>query len=75
MKEEKKRRFFHESPDSPRSLMDRIPTSNWFAFTVLIVAAISLGLLYDRGRVLEAGMGAGLLAVATILIFRGIRSR
>jgi hypothetical protein len=56
-------------------MLGRIFTSNWVAIPLLIVAAISLVVLYLRGRTTEAMIGAGVLAVAAYLIVRGCRSR
>ncbi|MCA1962100.1 MAG: hypothetical protein LDL33_15060 [Desulfomonile sp.] len=63
-------------PASPKlsrtgSLLSRIFTSTLFALLVLTVAAISLAMLYFRGRTLEAGVGTALLIVAAFLIYRG----
>jgi hypothetical protein len=56
-------------------MLGRIFTSNWVAIPLLIVAGVSLVLLYLRGRTTEAMIGAGMLAVAAYLIVRGGRSR
>ena len=56
-------------------MLGRIFTSNWVAIPLLIVAGISLALLFLRGRTTEALIGAGVLAVAAYLIMRGGRSR
>ena len=53
----------------------RILGSTWFALLVLAVAAGSVVLLYFRGRVTEALVGAGLLVVATCLILYGSRTK
>jgi hypothetical protein len=55
-------------------MIGRILTSNWFALTVLAVAALSLILLHREGRTTEALVGAGLLALAALLVYRGIQS-
>lgn len=52
-------------------MLSKILTSSWFAFLVLVVAAIGLVLLYNKGRTSEAMLGAGLLAVAALLIILG----
>ena len=52
----------------------KILYSNWFAAFWLIVAAISLGLLYYKGMTFEALCGAGALFVALVLILFGSRS-
>lgn|GEM_PF-785554 len=66
-------------PDSSKSsrtgsLLSRIFTSTLFALVVLTVAAVSLAMLYVRGRTLEAGVGAALLLVAAFLIYRGSKT-
>lgn len=53
----------------------RIITSNVFAVGTLIVAAASLGLLYWTGKTSEAMIGAGVLFLAGLLIFIGMRSK
>jgi hypothetical protein len=49
----------------------RILTSGWFAFLAVIVAAVSLFLLYSSGRPTEALIGSAVLLLATILILFG----
>ena len=50
----------------------RILTSNWFALIVLAVAAFSLVLLHREGRTVAALVGAGLLVLATLLVYWGM---
>lgn len=52
-------------------MLGKILNSTWFALLVIAVAAIGLYLLYMKGRTSEAMAGAGLLAVAAILILLG----
>jgi hypothetical protein len=56
-------------------MMGKIIYSTWFALLILAVAALSLLLLYVKGRIFAAILGGGLLALATILIFLGNRSK
>jgi hypothetical protein len=49
-------------------MLGRILSSNWVAIPILVIAASGVVLLYLRGRTLEAGISAGLLVVALILI-------
>jgi lipopolysaccharide export LptBFGC system permease protein LptF len=49
----------------------RFLTSNWIAVPILIIAGISLVLLFLKGRRTEALIGAGVLALAAYLIWRG----
>jgi len=62
------------SSKSSGSVLSRIFTSTIFALLVLTVAGVSLVMLYSRGRVLEAGVGAALLLVAAFLIYRGSKA-
>ncbi len=55
-------------------MMGRILTSTAFALLVLVVAGISLVLLYFKGRTVEAAVGTGLLVVAAFLIYRGAKT-
>jgi len=48
----------------------RILTSNWVAIPLLVIAGISLVLLFLKGRRIEALVGAGVLAIAAYLILR-----
>jgi len=52
-------------------MLGKIFTSNWFAVPVLILAAVSLALLYFAGRTNEAIAGAAVLVVAALLIILG----
>jgi hypothetical protein len=52
-------------------MLGRIISSNWVAIPVVVIAGAGVMLLYLRGKTLEAGIGAGLLVVALILIARG----
>jgi hypothetical protein len=52
-------------------VIGRILTSKWVAIPLLIIAAISLVLLFLKGRRTEAFIGAGVLAVAAYLILLG----
>lgn len=52
-------------------MLGKILSSSWFALLVLIIAAVGLFLLYSKGRTTEAMVGAGLLALAAILIILG----
>lgn len=54
-------------------MLGKILTSNWVAVPVVMVAAASVGLLYVKGRLLEAAVGAGLLVLAVLLIIVGGR--
>lgn len=56
------------------SLLSTIFTSTIFALLVLVVAGVSLAMLYLRGRTLEAAVGGGLLLVAAFLIYRGSKA-
>lgn len=53
------------------NMLGKIFTSNWFAVPVLILAAVSLALLYFAGRTNEAIAGAAVLVVAALLIILG----
>lgn len=55
-------------------MIGKILTSNWFALIVLAVAAFSLILLHREGRTTEALVGAVLLVLAALLIYRGSQS-
>ncbi|MBI4964788.1 MAG: hypothetical protein HY913_16045 [Desulfomonile tiedjei] len=46
-------------------------TSNWVAIPLLVIAGISLALLYLKGRSTEALIGAVVLVVAAYLILLG----
>ena len=52
-------------------MLGKILSSSWFAFLVMAIAAVGLYLLYMKGRTSEAIAGAGLLALAAILIILG----
>jgi hypothetical protein len=52
-------------------MLEKIIYSNWFAWLVLSLAGMSLVLLYLKGRTTESTIGAGVLAVAALLIFLG----
>jgi len=52
-------------------MLGKILTSNWFAVPVILLAAVSVGLLYLTERTTEALCGAALLGVAIILIILG----
>ena len=54
-------------------MMAKFFTSNWFAGLMLIVAAISLVLLYATGNTSEAILGAAILFLALVLILMGSR--
>jgi len=49
-------------------VIGRILTSNWVAIPLLVIAGISLALLFFKGRRTEALIGAGVLAIAAYLI-------
>jgi hypothetical protein len=49
----------------------RILTSGWFAFLAVIVAGVSLFLLYSSGKTTETLIGSAVLLLATILILFG----
>jgi len=51
-------------------VIGRILTSNWVAIPLLVIAGISLVLLFLKGRRTEALIGAGVLAIAAYLILR-----
>ena len=53
----------------------RILTSGWFAFLVVIVAAVSVFNLYNSGQEREAIIGAAVLLVATVFILIGSKKR
>ncbi len=55
----------------PIFMIARIFTSNVFAALVLVVAAISLVLLYVSGQTSEAVLGAAILLLALVLILMG----
>ncbi len=52
-------------------MIAKILTSNWFAALVLLVAAVSLILLYTHGKTTEAVLGAAVLFLALVLILMG----
>jgi hypothetical protein len=56
-------------------MLGRLLSSNWVAVPAIIVAAASVGLLYSKGRILEAAVAAGALVLAVILIILGGRRR
>ncbi len=56
-------------------MLVRILTSSWFAFLAVIVAAVSVFMLYSSGQVNEALIGAAVLFVATIFILIGSKRR
>jgi membrane protein implicated in regulation of membrane protease activity len=51
-------------------VIGRILTSNWVAIPLLVVAGISLVLLFLKGRTKEALIGGAVLALAAYLILR-----
>ena len=51
-------------------MIGRILTSNWVAIPLLVVAGVSLVLLFLKGRPKEALIGGGVLAIAAYLILR-----
>ncbi len=55
----------------PVFMIARILTSNWLAALVLVVAAVSLVLLYVSGQTTEAVLGAAILLLALVLILMG----
>jgi hypothetical protein len=56
-------------------MLSKFFTSNEFAVLVLLIAAMSLVVLYLSGRILETAVGAVLLVIATILIFLGDKKK
>ncbi|MBM4327186.1 MAG: hypothetical protein FJ118_08485 [Deltaproteobacteria bacterium] len=56
-------------------MLRRILSSSLFALVALSLAAVSLVLLYLKGRTDAAMIGAILLAVATLLVFFGGRRK
>ncbi len=52
-------------------MLGKIISNTWFALLMMAVAATGLYLLHMKGRTYEAIVGAGLLAVAGILIVLG----
>lgn len=56
-------------------MLTRFLSSNWVAVPVLLLAAASLVLLYLKGRIREAYVGAGLLGLAVILIVMGRKKK
>lgn len=56
-------------------MLTRFLSSNWVAVPVLLLAAGSLVLLYLKGRVNEAYVGAGVLVLALILILVGRKKK
>lgn len=56
-------------------MLNKIFTSNEFAVLVLLIAAMSLVVLYLSGRTLETAIGAVLLAISAILIFMGDKKK
>ena len=51
-------------------MIGRFLTSNWVAVPILVIAGISLVLLFLKGRRVEALIGAGVLKIAARLIWR-----
>lgn len=56
-------------------MLSRILSSSLFALVALSVAAVSLVLLYLKGKTDEALIGAILLALAALLVFFGNRHK
>ncbi|MCX5861833.1 MAG: hypothetical protein WCG29_06765 [Desulfomonile sp.] len=56
-------------------MLRKIFTSNEFAVLVLLIAAMSLVMLYLSGRTIETAIGTVLLALAALLIFRGDKKK
>jgi hypothetical protein len=56
-------------------MLGRILTSNWVAVPMLLIAGGSVGLLYHKGRIDEAYIGAGLVALAAVLVILGSRKK
>jgi hypothetical protein len=56
-------------------MLSKIFTSNEFAVLVLVIAAMSLVVLYLSGRIIETAIGAVLLVVAAMLIFLGDKKK
>jgi hypothetical protein len=53
-----------------KPVIGRFLTSNWVAVPLLLIAGISLVLLFLKGRKVEALIGAGVLLIAARLIWR-----
>lgn len=56
-------------------MLSKIFTSNEFAVLVLVIAAMSLVVLYLSGRIIETAIGAVLLVVAAMLMFLGDKKK
>ena len=54
-------------------MLNRFLSSNWVAIPVLVLACAAVVVLYLRGRVFEAKIGATLLGLAILLIVWGSR--
>lgn len=54
-------------------MLNRFLSSNWVAIPVLVLASAAVVILYLRGRVFEAKIGASVLGLAVLLILWGSR--
>ncbi len=54
-------------------MLNRFLSSNWVAIPVLVLACTAVVVLYVRGRVFEAKIGATVLGLAVLLILWGSR--
>jgi hypothetical protein len=54
-------------------MLSKFLSSNWVAIPVLVLACAAVVVLYLRGRVFEAKIGATVLGLAVLLILWGSR--